>query len=59
MNMIKFQKIKIIIEYKVKSLSELFYNCQCIEMIKFVKFNNFEITDMNGMFYGCTNFCKK
>ena len=31
-------KISIIIDYQVKSLSELFYNCECIESIKFKKF---------------------
>ena len=51
---IKFQK-KRIIDYKVKSLSELFYNYGCIKRINFINFNIFELTDMSGMFYDCDN----
>ena len=32
-------KIKIIIDYKIKSLSNLFHSCNCIKKIKFKKFN--------------------
>ena len=31
-------KISIIINYQIKSFSELFYNCKCIESINFKKF---------------------
>ena len=31
-------KIKIIIDYQIKSFKELFYNCECVEYIYFKKF---------------------
>ena len=31
-------KISIIIDYQIKSFSDLFYNCECIESIKFENF---------------------
>ena len=34
----KVTKIKIIIDYQVKSFKELFYECRCIESINFKKF---------------------
>ena len=34
----KVTKIKIIIDYQVKSFKELFYDCKCIESINFKKF---------------------
>ena len=34
----KVKKIKIIIDYQVKSFKELFYCCECIESINFKKF---------------------
>ena len=34
----KVTKIKIIIDYQVKSLKKLFYGCFCIESINFIKF---------------------
>ena len=46
----KISKIKIIIDYKVITLSQLFFYCQCIEKINFIKFNNYEITKMDGLF---------
>ena len=35
----KVRKIKIIIDYQVKSFKELFCDCECIEFINFKKFN--------------------
>ena len=35
----KISKIKIVTDYKVKSLSKLFQNCKCIKSINFIKFN--------------------
>ena len=35
----KVTKIKIIIDYQVKSFKELFCDCECIEFINFKKFN--------------------
>ena len=36
----KVTKIKIIIDYQVKSFKDLFYDCKCIESITFKKFSN-------------------
>ena len=49
----KVKKIKIIIDYQVKSFKELFYKCYCIESINFKKFYRNKITDMSFMFYEC------
>ena len=46
-------KISITIDYQIKSFSELFYYCDCIESIKFKKFYRNNVIDMSGMFYGC------
>ena len=49
----KVTKIKIIIDYQVKSFKELFFWCKCIESINFKKFYRNNITDMSWMFNGC------
>ena len=49
----KVTKIKIIIDYQVKSFKELFFNCGCIESINFKKFYRNNISDMTGMFSFC------
>ena len=48
-------KITIIIDYQIKSFSNLFDYCECIESIKFKKFYRNNITDMSYMFYGCSS----
>ena len=48
-------KISIIIDYQIKSFSELFKFCFCIESIEFKKFCRNNVTDMSGMFYGCSS----
>ena len=48
-------KISIIIDYQIKSFSELFYYCECIESIKFKKFYRNNVTDMSGMFSECSS----
>ena len=48
-------KISIIIDYQIKSFSELFYYCKCIESIKFKKFCRNNLADMSGMFRGCSS----
>ena len=48
-------KISIIIDYQIKSFSELFYFCICIESIKFKKFCRNNITDMSRIFCGCSS----
>ena len=47
-------KIKVILDYKIKSLSHLFYKCNCIKKITFIKFNTKDIVDMSYMFYECS-----
>ena len=51
----KISKIKIIIDYQIKSLENLFYYCKCIESINFKKFHRNNITNMNAMFWGCSS----
>ena len=51
----KVTKIKIIIDYQVKSFKELFYWGECIESINFKKFYRNNITDMSFMFSGCSS----
>ena len=51
----KVTKIKIIIDYQVKSFKELFYDCYCIKSINFKKFYRNNITDMSLMFNGCSS----
>ena len=51
----KITKIKIMIDYQVKSFKELFYWCKCIESINFKKFYRNNITDMSDMFYECSS----
>ena len=48
-------KITIIIDYQIKSLSKLFYHCECIESIEFKKFYRNNVTDMSWMFFGCSS----
>ena len=47
-------KIKIIIDNEVKSLSNLFKDCNCFKSINFIRFKREDIKYMNGMFKGCT-----
>ena len=51
----KVTKIKIIIDYQVKSFNHLFSECGCIESINFKKFYRNNITDMSSMFRGCSS----
>ena len=48
-------KISIIIDYQIISFSELFFNCGCIESIKFKKFYRNNVTNMSDMFSGCSS----
>ena len=50
----KISKIKIIIDYQIKSFNYLFYNCDCIESIKFKKFYRNNLTNMSHMFSECS-----
>ena len=51
----KVKRIKIIIDYQVKSFKELFKRCECIESINFKKLYRNNITDMSEMFYECSS----
>ena len=51
----KVTKIKIIIDYQVKSFKKLFHYCECIESINFNKFYRNNITDMSFMFCDCSS----
>ena len=47
------KKIKILLDYEIKSLSSLFKCCKCIKSINIIKYNREDITDMSGMFSKC------
>ena len=51
----KVEKIKIIIDFNIKSFEGLFNNCKCIEYIIFKKFYRNNINNMKSMFCGCTD----
>ena len=51
----KVTKINIIINYKIKSFRQLFFDCECIQSINFKIFYRNNITDMSYMFYGCSS----
>jgi surface protein len=48
-------KIKIIIDYQIKSFKGLFKNCGCIEYIYFKKFIRNNINNMSYMFFECSS----
>ena len=50
----KVEKIKIIIDYQIKSFKKLFENCNCISSIFFKKCIRTNITDMSYMFFNCS-----
>ena len=47
-------KIKVILDYKIKSFDNLFKDCKCIESVSFNFFYTDNINSMKNMFYGCT-----
>ena len=51
----KIKVIKIIIDYQITSLENLFYCCDFIESIYFKKFYRSNIINMSGMFYECSS----
>ena len=51
----KVNSIKIIIDYQIKSFYKLFFNCECIKSINFIKFYRIDITNMSYMFFGCSS----
>ena len=54
----KVKKIKIIIDYQIKSFEKLFFWCGCVESINFKKFYRNNINDMSYMFCGCSSLKK-
>ena len=50
----KVTKIRIVIDYQVKSFEDLFKNCKCIQYINFKKFNRNNIENISYMFYECS-----
>ncbi len=48
-------KIKIIIDKEIKSFFKLFYMCECIESINFIKFYRRDINNMSNMFCYCSS----
>ena len=48
-------KISIIIDYQIKSFSELFADCECIESKYFKKFYRNNFNNMGWMFSGCSS----
>ena len=52
---IEVKKIKIIIDYQIKSFRDLFYRCECIESISFEKFYRNNIDNMASMFAECSS----
>ena len=49
------EKLRIIIDYQIKSLERLFEDCELIEYIYFKKFFRNNITYMGSMFSRCTS----
>ena len=47
------ERIKVIIDFEIKSFAGLFKNCTYIKKIKFLRFNRKDINDMSYMFYKC------
>ena len=51
----KVSKIKIIIDYQVKSFEQLFCCCKCVKSISFKKFYRINISNMSSMFDSCSS----
>ena len=54
----KVKKIKIVIDYQVESLSGIFFNCDCIESINFIRSKGNNINNINCMFALCRSLKK-
>ena len=50
------EKIKVIINYQIKTFEYLFEDCGCIEYIYFKKFYIINIINMVGLLYECFSF---
>ena len=49
------EKLKLIIDYQIKSFKGFFKNCKYIENISFIKFYRNNINNMRAMFFGCSS----
>ena len=54
----KVKKIKVTIDYQIKSFDRLFKDCICIEAIDFYRFYRNNITNIGYMFNGYSSFKK-
>ena len=54
----KVTKIKILIDYQIKSFEHLFEYCKCIEYINFKKIYRKNINNINNMFLKCFSLKK-
>ena len=50
----KVRKIRIVIDYQIKSFKNLFEMCECIKSINFKKFHRNNIENMDSMFNKCS-----
>ena len=48
-------KINIILDNEIASFEKLFFKCECIEKIRFIKYNRNDINNMSYMFCGCSS----
>ena len=51
----KVHKIKIIIDYEIKSFYNLFHKIKTLKKVNFIKFTNNDIYNMSRMFYNCSS----
>ena len=49
------KKIKVILDYRIKSLYGIFLTCRYVKKIKFIKFNRSDIKMFGYMFYECNS----
>ena len=54
----KINKIKVILNYGIKSLRGLFKECKCLKEIYFTKFNRRDITNLSELFSDCSSLIK-
>ena len=48
------KKIKVVIDYEIKSLKNLFRSCDFIKKVSFTKFKRKDINDLSGIFCNCS-----
>ena len=50
----KVSKIKVVIDYDIKTFNKLFQGCQTIKKINFIRFNRETVENMSYWFQGCS-----